>query len=171
MAASAVLTRQAYSGAYIFAGEGNGVDLITHPLGYTGVGGTLSISVWINPASANAAAMAISVQNVVNTFNGLGLGTGNLVSGASNNIPAGAIDFESVALHELGHSLGLAHVNAASESGLFGSQQNYTKATNGIDNVFNLNPGATASSGRATTSAATTSVFSGFRSRTTTRSR
>ena len=45
-------------------------------------------------------------------------------------------------MHELGHSLGLAHVNAASESGLSGSDQNYTKATNGVDNIFNLGIGA-----------------------------
>ena len=108
---------------------------------YTGAGGTLAISVGIDPTSANAAAMAVSVQNIVNTFNGLITTTGNLVSGGSNNIPAGALDFESVALHELGHSLGLAHVNAASESGLSGSDQNYTKATDGIDNSFNLGIG------------------------------
>ena len=35
VAASILLTRQAYSGAYIFAGETNGLDVITHPLGYT----------------------------------------------------------------------------------------------------------------------------------------
>jgi hypothetical protein len=88
--------------------------------------------------------MAISVQNIVNTFNGLGATTGNLVSGGSNNIPAGAIDFESVALHELGHSLGLANVNAASESGLSGADQNYTKATDGSNNVFDLDAGVDA---------------------------
>lgn len=137
LAASAVLTRQAHSGAYIFAGDANGLDVITHPLGYTGAGGSLSISVGIDPTSANAAAMAISVQNIVNTFNGLGVTTGNL---AALSDPT-TIDFESVALHELGHSLGLAHVNAASESGLSGANLNYTKATNGSNNVFDLNAG------------------------------
>ena len=142
VAASVVLTRRAYSGAYIFAGEANGVNIITHPLGYTGTGGALSITVGIDPTSANAASMAISVQNIVNTFNALVATTGNLVSGVSNNIPAGQIDFESVALHELGHCLGLAHVNAASESGLGGSDQNYTKATDGANNAFDLGSGA-----------------------------
>ena len=141
VAASIVLTRQAYSGAYIFAGEANGVTIVTHPLGYLGSGTTLSISVGIDPTSANAASMSTSVQNIVNTINGLNPTTANLVTGGSNNIPTSFFDFESVALHELGHSMGLAHVNAASESGLSGSDQNYTKATDGIDNSFNLGIG------------------------------
>ena len=135
-------TRALESGAYIFAGDANGLDSITHPQGYTGTGGPLNISVAIDPMSANASAMEISVQNIVNTFNGLVATTGNLVIGGGNNIPSNAFDFESIALHELGHSLGLAHPNAASESGLIDSDRNYTKATNGVDNVFNLNDGA-----------------------------
>lgn len=143
-------TRALESGAYIFAGEANGLDVITHPQGYTGTGGPLNISVAIDPTSANASSMEISVQNIVNTFNALVATTGNVVIGGGNNItPSNAIDFESVALHELGHSLGLAHVNAASESGLSGNNQNYTKATDGVNDGnsfntadFNLNNGA-----------------------------
>ena len=135
-------TRALESGAYIFAGDANGLDSITHPQGYTGTGGPLNISVAIDPMSANASAMEISVQNIVNTFNGLVATTGNLVIGGGNNIPSNAFDFESIALHELGHSLGLARPNAASESGLSGSDRNYTKATDGVDNMFNLNDGA-----------------------------
>jgi len=44
-------------------------------------------------------------------------------------------------LHELGHSIGLAHVNAASESGLTGADRNYTKTTNGANNTFDLDAG------------------------------
>ena len=137
-------TRALESGAYIFAEEFlSREDIITHPQGYTGTGGPLNISVAIDPMSDNASAMEISVQNMVNTFNALVATTGNLVIGGGNNItPSNAIDFESVALHELGHSLGLAHPNAASESGLSGSNQNYTRATDGVDNMFNLNDGA-----------------------------
>ncbi len=127
--------------AFIFAGETNGIDVVTHPLGYTGSGGTLDISVGIDPTSTNSAAMQTPVQNIVNTWNSL-IGTiDNLKFASNNNIPTGTYDFESTALHELGHSLGLAHVNAASESGLTGSDRNYTKATDGANNVFEIDDG------------------------------
>lgn len=127
--------------AYIFASETNGVDVVTHPSGYNGTGGVLSVSIGIDPTSANAASMAISVANVIRTFNNLVSTTGNLAFGGATNIPAGEVDFESTLLHELGHSLGLAHVNAATESGLSEPDRNYTKATNGADNIFNLGIG------------------------------
>ena len=135
-------TRDVESGAYIFAGDANGLNLVTHPQGYVGTGGVLNVTVGIDPTSANAASMVTSVQNIVNTFNNLTATTGNLSLGGSNNVPATDVDFESVALHELGHSLGLNHVNAASESGLTGLDQNYTKATDGANNVFDLGIGA-----------------------------
>jgi len=130
-----------YAFAYIFAGEANGVDLITHPIGYTGTGGDLIVTVGIDSTSANAASMEVATQNVITKFNQLIPTTGNLIFGASNDIPPSSVDFESTLLHELGHSLGLAHVNAATESGLTGADRNYTKATDGVDNVFNINNG------------------------------
>jgi hypothetical protein len=136
------LCSKGFAGTFIFAGEANGVNAVTHPTSYTGQGGTLTVRVCIVPNSANAAAMAIPVQNNINIYNRLQPTTGNLVSGGNNNIPSGQIDFESVALHELGHCIGLAHVNAASESGLSGNNQNYTKATDGSNNLFDINPGA-----------------------------
>jgi hypothetical protein len=135
------LPKRSYAGAYIFAGETYGVDLITHPLGYNGTGGELTISVGIDPTSANAADMQIPLQNMVNVFNQITVTTGNLFLGGSNNIPSGQIDFESVALHELGHALGLAHPNLASESGLPQADQNYTKSTDGTNNTYNINTG------------------------------
>jgi hypothetical protein len=130
------------AGAFIFAGEANGVDVVTHPTSYTGQGGIATVRVCIVPGSPNAAAMEIPVQNNINIYNRLQPTIGNLFSGGGNNIPSGQVDFESVSLHELGHCIGLAHVNAASESGLAGNEQNYTKATNGRNNQFDINPGA-----------------------------
>jgi hypothetical protein len=137
-----VVSANGSAGAYIFAGEANGIDLVTHPSNYSGPGGPITVRVCIDPASPNATNMEIPIQNNINIFNRLQPTTGNLVSGGANNIPSNQVDFESVALHEIGHCLGLAHVNAASESGLAGSNQNYTKATDGSNNRFDLDPGA-----------------------------
>ena len=61
--------RLVQAGAFIFAGEANGVNLILHPAGYTGVGGTLTVGVCIDDTSANASEMILPVQNIVATFN------------------------------------------------------------------------------------------------------
>ena len=126
---------------FISASEGN-PNVVTHVTGYNGTGGTLNISVGIDPTSVNAAEMETSVRNALHTFNQLIPTTGNVLLGGTNNIPSGEIDFESTFLHELGHSLGLSHVNLASESGQTGSDREYTKSFDGADNTFNLNPGA-----------------------------
>ena len=83
--------------------------------------------------------MPVSVQNAVAMFNGLVTTTGNVEFGV---ISGSDVDFESVLLHEMGHSLGLAHVNAATESGLSGDSQNYTKSTNGTNDNWCVNHGA-----------------------------
>lgn len=115
-----------------------GADVITHPAGYQGVGGELIVTVGISPASAHATEMLIPIQNAINTWNRLQPITGNL----DNSIPRNQFDFESVALHELGHCMGLAHPNLASESGLAGSKKNFTRTTRGLNNVFDTNSGA-----------------------------
>ena len=91
------------AGTYMFVGE-SAVNMITHPSGYTGAGGVITVTVGIDPTSANASDMVITVKNIINTVNRLQPTIENLISGANNDIPSGSIDFESVALHELGHS-------------------------------------------------------------------
>lgn len=137
---------------FIFAGEDNGnSDIVTHPQGYTGTGGTLNVSVGIDPTSVNASDMVVSTQNVINTINAMAVTTGNLQAA---NVPGSQWDFESVLLHEMGHALGLAHCNLATESGLLGEDREYTKASDGDGDgdqnepgEFNLDPGTDARRG------------------------
>lgn len=129
-----------YSGSFQFAGETHGADVITHPAGYNGIGGTLFVSVGISPSSPHAMEMEISVQNAIDTWNRLIPTTGNIISGDSS-ITSTEFDFESVVLHELGHCIGLAHPNLASESALSGADKNYTRTTRGTNNSFDLNSG------------------------------
>ena len=130
----------ASAGAFISATESN-PDRITHPTGYQGTGGTLTVDVCIDSNSANAAAMVIPVQNAIATWNDLTPTTGNIVFGGTD-VPGSSIDFESVVLHELGHCIGLAHSNLASESGVATADQDYTKSADGTPNTFNLNAGS-----------------------------
>ena len=133
---STLAPRSAFAGAFIFAGEGNGVDIVTHPEAYTGAGGAVNVTICVDPTSANANAMVNTTVNMAATFTAKIPTTGNVLTGSNNNVPSGAVDWESVALHEVGHCIGLAHANLATESGLTGANQNYTKSTNGADNAF-----------------------------------
>lgn len=129
-----------HAGAYIFS-SGTSPDVITHPSNYTGTGGVLTVSVCIAPTSESIAEMTVSVENAIATWNQLEPTTGNLIFGASNDIPSGEIDFESTLAHELGHCVGLAHPNLATESGLGEPDRNYTKADEGPNNMFDLGIG------------------------------
>lgn len=133
------LPRQADAFSYIFANEINGTQIVSHPTGYNpAVGGVLNVTVGIDMTSANAGLIEISTQNVIDVWNAKVATTQNLSSGIGNS----QFDFESVLLHEMGHSLGLGHVNAATESFLGGNNRNYTKATEGANNTYDINSGA-----------------------------
>jgi hypothetical protein len=141
---AAVLTVFALTGAadaasYIFSGRQNGLDLVAHPTGYVGTGGNVRVTVGIDQTSVFQSDIAVSVQNAVNTFNAMLPTLDNFSFGA---IAANQIDFESVLLHEIGHSIGLAHYNLASESSLPASQQHGTRSTNGDDRTYNVSAGA-----------------------------
>ena len=107
----AITSETASAGAFVFAGEANGLDIITHPFGYSGVGGTIYVEVCIDSAAADARAMAQPILNIVKEINFFEASSPNLFFGADNNVPADAVDFESLTLHELGHCIGLAHPN------------------------------------------------------------
>lgn len=130
--------KQTLAQAYIFAGATNGVDVVAHPTGYDGTGGTLNVTVGIDPTSVNASDMEISTRNVVNTWNRLNPTTNNFAFGV---IDGSEIDFESVLLHEMGHSIGLAHVNLGSQGGVSGNNTDYSNSTSGNDLTFSFNSG------------------------------
>lgn len=134
-------TVPAYSGAFQFAGDTHGPDVVSHPSGYTGVGGNLRVTVGISPSSPFAAEMEVPLQNAIDTWNRLIPTTGNVKTGEGDFVKP-QFDFESVALHELGHCVGLSHPNLASESGLLAAEKNYTRSTKGANNKFDLNSGA-----------------------------
>ncbi|NNE04965.1 MAG: hypothetical protein HKN15_04480, partial [Xanthomonadales bacterium] len=64
-----LVSYQAFAGAYIFAGESNGIDVITHPSGYTGTGGQLNLNVCIIPGTMHEVAMEQSVRNIIEVYN------------------------------------------------------------------------------------------------------
>jgi len=132
-------TSNVEAGAFLFAGA-SAIDRITHPPGYTGTGGSLSVNVCIVPGSPNATSMERSVQNAIAYWNKLQPTTSNL----RNHLPGGTnhAGMESIFVHELGHCIGLAHPNFSTESGKFGDERNYTKSTQGANTTFDINPGA-----------------------------
>ncbi len=129
------------AGAFIGSTEAN-PDVILHPHGYTGQGGVLTVSVCLDPTSTALPQMDIPMRNVVTVWNALETTTDNLRLGAESELEADEVDWESTILHEVGHCIGIAHPNAATESGLPAAQRNYTKVADGPNNTFDLDPGA-----------------------------
>ena len=120
----------------------NNQNFILHPTGYIGSGTSLTVNLCIVPGTTNAANMVIPVANIAARMTDKLGKAGNLSSGDGGDaVPFSSYDFESVALHEVGHCLGLGHVNAASESGLSGVDQDYTKAAAGVNAVLNVSAG------------------------------
>ncbi len=130
----------ALAGGYMFAVETGSTDTVTHPSGYDGSGGTLTVTVCIDPDSDNASAMEIPTQNVIRTWNARVPTTGNTVFPAPD-FPFTSYDYESLLLHEMGHCIGVSHPALGSESGLGAGDRDYTRSTNGGDS-YDLNAGS-----------------------------
>jgi len=138
---AAFIPGMAYAGAFIFADESS-PNRITHPSGYTGIGGVLDVEVCIDATAADAGDMEISIKNIVAQLNGMTAVTPNLFFGAENNIPADAVDFESLVLHELGHCTGLDHPNLGEQDGVSGADTDYTSTGDGANDTFSFDSGA-----------------------------
>ena len=130
----------ALAGGYMFAIETGFTDVVTHPSGYGGSGGTLTVTVCIDPTAANASDMVIPTQNVIRTWNARVPTTDNVVSPAPD-FPSTRFDYESMLLHEIGHCQGVSHPALGSESSLGSPDVDYTRSTDGGDG-YDLDPGS-----------------------------
>lgn len=104
---------------------------------YLGFGADLEANVCIVPGTANAALMEQPVINAIARWNELQPSSSNL---RSDFLPDNKIDFESVALHELGHCIGLDHANIGAQ--VAGPGVNATNSTRGANGQFDIAPGA-----------------------------
>lgn len=142
--AASLASTAVQAGGFSFAWSQENPRLIVHPIGYTG--GTnehLSIKVCIHSdvSAQQASEMEIPIKNAIAHWNALDPELENTVL-SSPNVPSGKIDFESVFMHELGHCMGLAHPNLATESGLSNANdQRYAKALPGTNGSYNLDAG------------------------------
>jgi len=131
----------AAAGVFIFAESQENPNLVAHPTGYSGSQSHLTISVCIDPDSESIAQMEIPLRNVIKTWNERQPVLNNLQL-SNPELPSNHFDYESVLLHEVGHCIGLAHPNLASESGVTGASRGYAKALPGPNDAFNLAAGA-----------------------------
>lgn len=145
LSAALVLPNLSSSGTFVLAQE-DFPDIRMHPRNFSGFGGDLDpirvcMDISANQATAIQAEPAlIKAIATINRFRSLGANTAAL--GALTDVPSGQYDFESVLLHELGHTHGLAHPNHADESGLPGAASNGTASGNGPNNMFDQSAGA-----------------------------
>ncbi|UXI69826.1 Ig-like domain-containing protein [Tahibacter amnicola] len=131
----------ALAGAFVFADETN-LDLVAHAKGYTGAGASLTLNVCIDPNSNSQASMEVAIRNAIYHWNQMVPTVRNLRTGTDNQMTNSQFDWESTMMHELGHCIGLAHPNLASESMLTGTDPEYTKSSDGPNNTYNLTVGA-----------------------------
>ena len=135
-----IVTSQQFSYLFNYDNTVNGVFVVTHSPGYTGAGASnLPITVGVDPTSqvSNIADLRTPVLNNILIWNLQFATTSNTGSLADFS----KYDLESVTLHEMGHSLGIAHSNLASESLLTPPLSEGTAAYAGVNGVYDVNPG------------------------------
>lgn len=138
MAASAAIDRipQAEAGSFTFAGAANGVDVIVHPVGYTGatlLDGFLRVTVGVAKSALFSDGALQDIVDAINIWNTRKITVGNVRTGAATPVPVTAVDFETAALHQFGHALGLADFN---------DPQDFARADPGANGVLDQGAGA-----------------------------
>jgi hypothetical protein len=115
--ATALATGAAHAGTFTFTNEAN-TNRVTHPDNYNGTGGPRTVTVCLDPAAlpVDVAGNVPTDEDPTQALNNVAAeftrdtGTaGNVLPATGAGIPAGRPDFESVAMHEVGHCLGLDH--------------------------------------------------------------
>lgn len=137
-----LLLPTADAGVFLFAESNETAAIITHPMGYTGADNQhLEISVCIDPNSESSDKLEIPVRNAITVWNRLEPTLGNVIQ-PNPEMDFSAFDVESVLLHEVGHCIGLAHPNLATESGLSDQEErHFAKTLKGPNNTYDLNAG------------------------------
>lgn len=139
-----VASGPAAAGLFMFAEGTDNLDpdpnRITYPVGYTGQQSEVAVSVCIHPDSESISDMEIPLRNVLAVWNELEPVAGNLQRN-DPRLASNEIDYESVLTHEVGHCIGLAHPNLASESDVPVEDQGYAKSLPGADG-YTLDAGA-----------------------------
>lgn len=130
------------SGAYL--GSSLIPNGVTFPKGYTGTESTVTLDVCIVPGSPNAQLMQSSLKNSIAVWNERRSTSANL---RESNLASGLFDFESTALHELGHCIGLGHPNVGFGGG--DGNEEFTQSTRGADGIPNFNKGIDGVAGTA----------------------
>ena len=163
------------AGTFIDFNQGNPL-LVTHPDNYAGTGGEYVVTVCLDPAALPDDVAGDqptledpeqAIRNVVAEFNRLQGTAGNVVNAASAGVTGSRPDFESFALHEVGHCLGLDHtvIGPSEVFELGGCDENgatpapscstsaarqlryFANSFNGVNAAMNLNAGVDAERG------------------------
>lgn len=132
------------AGSFLTANETT-PDQRTHPQSYTGAADNTPIRVCLDVQANEPLAIQseAALLKVIATFNRFrSLAEHSYASGSATDVPAGQYDFESVLLHEMLHTQGLAHPHLAGDGGLPWPQSDGTRSADGIDNTMQQDAGS-----------------------------